>query len=77
MDVPNPKFICAWITMLAIAGALIEGLHWAFFEPKSVGAWIAVLASTAALLKWLHWELDGRPDEASESAKKYAPWFDA
>jgi hypothetical protein len=71
------KMIAAWIVYLAAAGALIEGLHWAFFEPKPVIAWIAVLASTAGLLKWAHWELYGRPEEPSEDEKKYAAWFDA
>jgi hypothetical protein len=69
--------IGASIVMLAAGGAVIEGLHWAFFEPKPIGAWIAVLAAAAGLVKWLHWELYGRPEEPSEGEKKYAAWFDA
>ena len=55
--------IGAWILILAAFGAVIEVLHWAFFETKPILAWIAVLAATAGLIKWLHWEVYGRPEE--------------
>ena len=68
--------IGAWIVILGAVGAVVEVLHWAFFEPKPVAVWIAVLAVAAALIKWLHWELYG-PEEMSKSEKDYEAWFDA
>ena len=75
--VEDLMMIGAWILILAVVVALIEVLHWAFFETKPILAWIAVLASSAGLIKWLHWELYGRPEEMSKSEKDYEAWFDA
>jgi len=73
----NLKMIGVWIVIVSAVGAVIEVLHWAFFEPKPVIAWVAVFAAAVGLTKWVHWETYGRPEEPPEDEKKYAAWFEA
>lgn len=67
------------IVMLGVAaGAVIEGLHWAFFAPKSIAAWITVIVAAAVLIKWLHWEIYSREYGPSQDEKDRADaWGDA
>lgn len=71
------SYFFPFLVLIIGAGALIEVLHWAFFEPKPVAAWVGVVVVTALFAMWVRWQhvLDER--EIEEERRKYEVWFDA